>query len=126
MSKIDSRLEKKLDSYAVLNCSLEDSDERRLLNKRASKLVRRFYNGKMRKMKNSLLYYRNAKRNCEIVREGLLRFAETYNDLENEKSKKECDEHALELIRGIFCGSLRNVINLYKHYNQLKIDISNF
>ncbi len=116
MVKLDFRLEKRLDNYAILYCFHKNPRE---ANKKVLTFVRRIHRLNKKKKYASLVYYRQQRTSCMAVKKGLEGFAKSYSGM-NDEEKKGHDEMARLFITDVFSEDIENVFYLIDYYNLLK------
>lgn len=116
MVKLDPRLERRLDNYAILYCFYMNPRE---INQKVCEFVRRIKKLSRRRKYVSLMYYRRQKISCKAVKRGLDGFAKSYVGMDLGE-KNSHDEQALSFITTVFPEDRDNVFYLIDYYNQQK------
>jgi len=119
MVKLDPRLEKRLDNYAILYCFYHSPNK---ADSQVLKLARRIYGLNRKKRYELHLYYQKQKATCESVKRSLESFAASYEDM-NPKERENHDQVARDFIFGIFPEDRENVFYLIDYYNLMKSDL---
>jgi len=118
MTRLDPRIERRLDNYAILYCFNRPGEA----SKKALDFVGRIQ-GFSKKMKyTSLKYYRGQITSCEIVKKSLEDFAKSYVDM-NPEERAGHDEMAMSFITTVFSEDTENVFYLIDYYNQKKSEL---
>lgn len=118
MVRLDSRIEKRLDNYAILYCF----DDHRKADRKAVEFVRRIQRLNKKKRYASLKYYRQQRTSCMAVKKSLESFAQSYVGM-NFEERKVHDEMAMSFIIAVFREDRDNVFYLIDYYNQMKNEV---
>jgi hypothetical protein len=113
---LDSRLEKRLDNYAILHCFHFKPQE---ADKKALRFIKRVYGLNRKKRYSALMYYKTQKISCALIKKNLESFAESRKEM-SEDEKKRHDKQARSFITEIFSEDTENFFYLIDYYNQLK------
>ena len=119
IKKSDIKLERLIDRCAIESLQ-KNGEVSGKFNNKIIKLARRVYKNNRKKRLMVLKDFRESQKNARVITGALERFAYDYNEFSSNKAKRECDKYAIRLISASFCHSIRNVINLYKHYKNMK------
>ena len=115
MTRLDPRIERRLDNYAILYCFHRPA----VANRKALDFVRRIQRLNKKKKYASLRHYRQQITSCMSVKKGLEGFAQSYIGMSSEE-KASHDEMAREFITTVFSEDVDNVFYLLDYYNLLK------
>jgi len=117
MARLDPRIERRLDNYAILYCFDRPGEaSRKVLD-----FVRRIQGLSKKKRYASLTYYRRQITSCRVVKKNLEDFAKSYVDM-NAEERAGHDEMAMSFITTVFSEDTENVFYLIDYYNQKKND----
>ena len=120
MVRLDSRIERRLDDYAILYCFSRSPRE---ANKKALEFVRRIQRLNKKKKYASLMYYRQQRTECMAVKRGLEGFAKSYSGM-NDLEREGHDDMARLFITTVFPEDRYNVFYLIDYYNQKKSELA--